>query len=153
MAALQAAFYPHTYSGDRNTNSLPIVTFKTSLRFCSLTSAQIQPPIPNSAHTYRRVPASLALKHDEGNSTEEEDANAAHVFVKWFELVRDVFPGGSWWDLRDFEQNFDGSSIVAEPVTVWRALGEMWALVADEKWILYAAFGALTVAAVSVLIM
>ncbi|KAI3474917.1 hypothetical protein Pfo_030228 [Paulownia fortunei] len=34
-------------------------------------------------------------------------------------------------------------------MTVLKALRQMWALVADEKWILYTAFGALTVAAVS----
>lgn len=66
-----------------------------------------------------------------------------HTFKRW----RDYVPGGNWWDLYDSEPLIDG----AKPVTVLNALSKMWALVTDEHWVLYTAFGALTVAAVSLL--
>lgn len=36
-----------------------------------------------------------------------------------------------------------------KPVTVWRALSKMWELVAKDRWVIFAAFSALIVAAVS----
>ncbi|XP_057768926.1 ABC transporter B family member 26, chloroplastic-like isoform X2 [Salvia miltiorrhiza] len=150
MAALQTAFHLHTYFNARDTNSIPIFTSKTSLRFCNSTLVQNLPRNPNSAYAVRpRVPVWHAVKHDRENCLEERNKNAPHIIVRWFELVRDVFPGGCWWNLTDFEQNVDGLPIAAESITVSQALREMWALVADEKWILYTAFGALIIAAVS----
>ncbi|XP_057770867.1 ABC transporter B family member 26, chloroplastic-like [Salvia miltiorrhiza] len=148
MAALQTAFHLHTYFNARDTNSIPIFTSKTSLRFCNSTLVQNLPRNPNSAYAVRpRVPVWHAVKHDRENCLEERNKNAPHIIVRWFELVRDVFPGGCWWNLTDFEQNVDGLPIAAESITVSQALREMWALVADEKWILYTAFGALIIAA------
>lgn len=93
---------------------------------------------------------SHAINNHRENCLEEVNENALRIIVKWFELIRDVFPGGRWWNLRDFEQNVDGSPIAAEPITVLQALREMWALLAEEKWILYTALGALAVAAVRI---
>lgn len=36
-----------------------------------------------------------------------------------------------------------------QPVTVWYALGKMWNLVAKDRWVIFAAFSALIIAAVS----
>ncbi|KAL1536481.1 ABC transporter B family member 26, chloroplastic-like isoform X3 [Salvia divinorum] len=150
MAALQTAFHLPTYINDRSTNSIPIFTSKTSLNFSYSTSAQNLPPSSNSSYAFsRRMYVSHALNNHRENSLEAINENALRMIVKWFELIRDVFPGGRWWNLRDFEQNVDGSPIAAEPITVLQALREMWALLADEKWILYTALGALAAAAVS----
>ncbi|XP_042030128.1 ABC transporter B family member 26, chloroplastic-like isoform X2 [Salvia splendens] len=147
MAALQTAFHPPAYFNDRNTNSIPIS--KASLHCSNSTSAQNLPPSSNSAYAFRRMYVSHAIKNHRAKCSEEVNINALRIIVKWFDLIRDVFPGGRWWNLRDFEQNVDGSPIAAEPITVLQALREMWALLADEKWILYTALGALAVAAVS----
>ncbi|KAL2532266.1 ABC transporter B family member 26 [Abeliophyllum distichum] len=72
--------------------------------------------------------------------------------MKYFTFSRDggiLFQGGNWWNLCDSEQLVDGSPTAAKPVTVLNALSKMWALVADQQWVLYTAFGALTVAALS----
>lgn len=39
---------------------------------------------------------------------------------------------------------------MAKPVTLWRALGKMWDLVSKDRWIIFAAFSALIIAAVRI---
>ncbi|XP_073296098.1 ABC transporter B family member 26, chloroplastic-like isoform X1 [Primulina huaijiensis] len=72
-----------------------------------------------------------------------------HVLKRWVEFTRGVFPGGSWWRLPDNEREIGSSSIAEKPMTVLSALNLMWALVNDEKGLLYTSFGALTIAALS----
>ncbi|XP_058005677.1 uncharacterized protein LOC110640683 isoform X4 [Hevea brasiliensis] len=43
------------------------------------------------------------------------------------------------------------SNILAKPVTMWRALGRMWQLVTQDRWVIFAAFSALIVAALLML--
>lgn len=59
-------------------------------------------------------------------------------------FLRSILPGGSWWR---FSEEVD-SRFVAEPVTVWRALTRIWELVAEDRWVIFAAFSTLIVAAV-----
>lgn len=81
---------------------------------------------------------------------DEEEGNAeAQLFEKlrrWVNRMRSVLPGGSWWDLSEDESEI---RVIAEPVTVLRALTRMWELVAQDRWVIFAAFSALIVAAVS----
>ncbi|KAK9276674.1 hypothetical protein L1049_006210 [Liquidambar formosana] len=64
---------------------------------------------------------------------------------RWFAFLRSILPRGSWWNLsHDVEIVF-----MAKPVTVWRALGRMWELVATDRWVIFAAFSALILAAIS----
>ncbi|XP_073159345.1 ABC transporter B family member 26, chloroplastic-like [Henckelia pumila] len=72
-----------------------------------------------------------------------------HVLKRWAEIIRGVFPGGRWWRLTDSEREIGSSSIAAKPMTVLSALNQMWALINDEKVVLYTSFGALTIAALS----
>lgn len=145
MAALRTAFNFRTSFNYRNTtNSIPIHTPMIKLKFCNSTAAQTLVHTINSANTVQRMSVSHALKRNREDFFDERNETAQDMFVRWFELIRDVFPGGRWWNLRAVE-----SPIAAAPITVLRALREMWALVADDKWILYTAFGALIVAAVS----
>lgn len=67
---------------------------------------------------------------------------------RWVVIIRSVWPGGSWWDLLESKEE-DSMVAMAEPFTVLQALSRIWELVADESWVLYAAFGSLTIAAVS----
>uniref|UniRef100_A0A0R0L5L1 ABC transmembrane type-1 domain-containing protein n=1 Tax=Glycine max TaxID=3847 RepID=A0A0R0L5L1_SOYBN len=64
---------------------------------------------------------------------------------KWVGFLPSILPGGRWWE---FSGDVD-VQVVAQPVTVWRALGKMWDLVARDRWVIFAAFSALIVAAVS----
>ncbi|KAK7366844.1 hypothetical protein VNO80_08844 [Phaseolus coccineus] len=64
---------------------------------------------------------------------------------KWLDFLPLILPGGRWWD---FSEDVD-VQLVTQPVTVWRALGKMWELVARDRWVIFAAFSALIVAAVS----
>ncbi|KAL5122495.1 ABC transporter B family member 26, chloroplastic [Glycine soja] len=63
---------------------------------------------------------------------------------KWVGILPSILPGGRWWE---FSGDVD-VQVVAQPVTVWRALGKMWDLVAGDRWVIFAAFSALIVAAV-----
>lgn len=72
------------------------------------------------------------------------DAGAFEKLRSWMESVRSVLPGGRWWDLSE-DVEFQ---MLAKPVTVWRALTRMWELVARDRWIIFAAFSTLIVAAV-----
>lgn len=62
--------------------------------------------------------------------------------------VRSLWPGGSWWGL-SVDDNVEIAA--AKPVTVIFALQRMWELIADDRWVVIVAFGALVIAAVRVL--
>lgn len=65
---------------------------------------------------------------------------------KWIQFIPKILPGGTWWD---FSYDDVPVQVQAQPVTVWRALGKMWNLVARDRWVIFAAFSALILAAVS----
>ncbi|KAL0331930.1 UNVERIFIED_CONTAM: ABC transporter B family member 26, chloroplastic [Sesamum calycinum] len=104
-------------------------------------------PVCNSNPVYAFTPITDAFKQNRESCCDTR--NETLHFKGWMETIRDILPGGSWWNLNDFDQNTNGSPAAAKPMTVLEALSQIWALVADEKWILYTAFGALTVAAVN----
>ncbi|XP_024023943.1 ABC transporter B family member 26, chloroplastic isoform X2 [Morus notabilis] len=105
----------------------------------------------------RRVP-SLPLKsasingysvHDGAEeyvkSRGEAEVDLSERLRRWMAFVRSILPGGSWWG---FSEDVE-VRILAEPVTVSRALVRMWQLVANDRWIIFAAFSTLIVAALS----
>ncbi|KAL0364209.1 UNVERIFIED_CONTAM: ABC transporter B family member 26, chloroplastic [Sesamum angustifolium] len=65
---------------------------------------------------------------------------------KWVQLVREILPGGEWWKLSSEEVE---DVISAKPVTVWRALKKMWELISQDRWVIFTAFVALIVTALS----
>lgn len=83
------------------------------------------------------------------NSNPEGSENDQVEFPKRFRelvhFIRSIWPGGSWWSLSDHADFI----MTAKPVTVLRALQRMWDLVAKDRWIIFAAFSALVLAAVS----
>ncbi|KAL0351045.1 UNVERIFIED_CONTAM: ABC transporter B family member 26, chloroplastic [Sesamum radiatum] len=97
-------------------------------------------PVCNSNPVYAFTPITDAFKQNREGCCDTR--NETLHFKGWMETIRD----------NDFDQNTNGSPAAAKPMTVLEALSQIWALVADEKWILYTAFGALTVAAVRLLI-
>ncbi|XP_010552674.1 PREDICTED: ABC transporter B family member 26, chloroplastic [Tarenaya hassleriana] len=61
------------------------------------------------------------------------------------DFIRTILPGGSWWSFSDEVE----TKFMAKPVTVWRALSRMWELVAKDRWVIFAAFSTLIIAALS----
>ncbi|KAL5100607.1 hypothetical protein RYX36_004934 [Vicia faba] len=78
----------------------------------------------------------------EASSISDEVLGRIRELVKF---LPSIFPGGAWWN---FSDEVD-ASIFGQPVTVWYALGKMWNLVARDRWVIFAAFAALIIAAVS----
>lgn len=64
---------------------------------------------------------------------------------RWIAFARSILPGGKWWNSDDDIE----IRILAEPVTVFRALLKMWEMVSKDRWIIFVSFSALIVAAVS----
>ncbi|KAL0357883.1 UNVERIFIED_CONTAM: ABC transporter B family member 26, chloroplastic [Sesamum calycinum] len=60
--------------------------------------------------------------------------------------LREILPGGEWWKLSSEEVE---DVISAKPVTVWRALKKMWELISQDRWVIFTAFVALIVTALS----
>ncbi|XAR65112.1 Peptide-transporting ATPase [Bertholletia excelsa] len=74
------------------------------------------------------------------------DKNALHERLgSAIAVLRSVLPGGSWWSFSDHVEFV----MTAKPVTVWRALRRMWELIARDRWVIFAAFSALIVTALS----
>ncbi|OWM76106.1 hypothetical protein CDL15_Pgr009752 [Punica granatum] len=119
--------------------------------------------IPSSSHrlyTRRRLlrpcrcalPVNGAIVQDVSEPLEKrfvgdkEDAQLLEKLRRLLHLARSLLPGGSWWDLSEEEVDV---RLLAKPVTVWRALTRMWELVAQDRWVIFAAFSALILAALS----
>lgn len=84
-------------------------------------------------------------KEEEGSLKRYEEG----WLKKWVEFVRYILPGGEWWRLSN--EGVDGV-IVAKPVTVLVALKRMWELIAQDRWLIFTAFAALILAAVSLIL-
>ncbi|OAY32518.1 ABC transporter B family member 26, chloroplastic isoform X1 [Manihot esculenta] len=104
-------------------------------RLCPLKSSSINGfSIANNGH----------VEQFEGEQR-EENFELHERLRKFFEFLPSILPGGNWWSFsEDVEVKY-----LAKPVTLWRALGRMWQLVARDRWVIFAAFSALMVAAVS----
>lgn len=77
--------------------------------------------------------------------TGESNVGIQERFRRLIAFLRSILPGGSWWSVsNDVEIVF-----MAKPVTVWRALGRMWELVSRDRWVIFAAFSALILTALS----
>ncbi|KAF9626258.1 hypothetical protein IFM89_031650 [Coptis chinensis] len=64
---------------------------------------------------------------------------------KWSVLVREIGYGGSFWNFPEHQQVVVNN----KPVTAVFALRRMWDLVANDRWVIYSAFAALVLAALS----
>ncbi|KAK4263127.1 hypothetical protein QN277_028594 [Acacia crassicarpa] len=102
--------------------------------------------IPPKSSSINRVSLQNHLSVSREDHDEDEDSVDFLVRLRrWFGVLLSIFPGGGWWDF-SYEVNVQG---LAEPVTVWRALAKMWELVAHDRWVIFAAFSTLILAAVS----
>ncbi|CAK7332577.1 unnamed protein product [Dovyalis caffra] len=77
---------------------------------------------------------------------EREEGVELHEKIRRFiEFLPSILPGGSWWSFSDEVE----IKILANSVTMRRALTRMWHLVAQDRWVIFAAFTALIFAALS----
>ncbi|CAL0331535.1 unnamed protein product [Lupinus luteus] len=88
----------------------------------------------------------FSVQNNPEASSEVNAIDFLHRLRKWVQFLPLILPGGKWWDLSDDEVE---AQVLAKPITVWRALAKMWHLVSRDRWVIFAAFTALIVAAVS----
>ncbi|XP_054823571.1 ABC transporter B family member 26, chloroplastic-like isoform X2 [Prosopis cineraria] len=86
-----------------------------------------------------------ASREDHGHGEYEDNVEFLERLRRWFGVFLSILPGGGWWDFSD-DVNVQGLS-EAKPVTVWRVLAKMWELVAQDSWVIFAAFSTLVLAA------
>lgn len=112
-------------------------------RFCALKAS------PSSLNGFA-LPQNLGAKtgHFDG---ELREAGLREKLWSRLVLLRSFLPGGSWWNLEQQEEARDGEVTKdrKEGVSVIGALRRMWMLVAKDRWVIFAAFTALMIAALS----
>ncbi|XP_023734425.1 ABC transporter B family member 26, chloroplastic isoform X1 [Lactuca sativa] len=84
----------------------------------------------------------------DGVGTDYGEDNAIGVserLLRFVRLVSSVLPGGNWWRFSDEVE----VSVTAKPVTLVRALRRMWGLIANDRWVIFAAFSALILTALT----
>ena len=119
----------------------PLITFSSVNRHhFTLSSSKrilLSPPIKSASSNEVSI-----------HNNSESASNASNEFLdrirKWVSFLPSIFPGGTWWNFSDDVE----VSMFNQPVTVWYALGKMWNLVAKDRWVIFAAFSALIIAAV-----
>ncbi|KAG6530164.1 hypothetical protein ZIOFF_012386 [Zingiber officinale] len=103
--------------------------------------------------------SSLSLGAVPGHEVEEFDVTSSGSNAGLLDrvrsgiaILRDVLPGGSWWDLEQIEWG-KGSAEVwnsgKKGLSVSAALRRMWMLVANDKLVIFVAFACLAFAALS----
>ncbi|KAG6526347.1 hypothetical protein ZIOFF_016330 [Zingiber officinale] len=103
--------------------------------------------------------SSLSLGAVPGHEVEEFDVTSSGSNVGLLDrvrsgiaILRDVLPGGSWWDLEQIEWG-KGSAEVwnsgKKGLSVSAALRRMWMLVANDRLVIFVAFACLAFAALS----
>ncbi|KAE8698955.1 ABC transporter B family member 26 [Hibiscus syriacus] len=110
---------------------------------CSRRISLRLPPLKSSS-SVNGFPLETNLEHFKEEHT-VESVELRERIRKWIDFLRSVLPGGSWWNFSDEVE----VNLVAKPVTVWRALGRMWQLIANDRLVIFAAFSTLIVAALS----
>ncbi|KAF5740410.1 hypothetical protein HS088_TW11G00479 [Tripterygium wilfordii] len=137
VSPLTLHFTPR-YAHTSFNRKIPDFSVSTKTNLLNLTYCSIKPQSFG-------IPCSL-FEESFGNENRRKNANLLMILEKWVCCVHSVLPGGSWWNLPDSE---DVGSSSAKPITVWVALRRIRALIADDIWIIYVAFGSLVIAAFS----
>ncbi|KAL9241120.1 hypothetical protein vseg_015267 [Gypsophila vaccaria] len=122
--------------------SLSLLTFTFTFTFTPLHHRQPppQPPLHLSLRRPLRRRPLLAAALDGAIQPEKERIKIS------LQSLKTVFPGGRWWRLSEEEVDV---VLAAKPVTVWNALHRMWQLVASDRWVIFSAFSALILTALS----
>ncbi|CAN6550799.1 unnamed protein product [Malus baccata var. baccata] len=157
MAKPLCNFHPPLLSSFRHKQPLITITPRKLRHFTSATrTTTLNPRLSLSTHSSNSTrfhfspPKSTfvngyATTEEYKNGAEEADVQLSEKLRQLFAFLRSILPGGTWWSFSD-EADI---RIFAKPVTVARALTRMWGLVARDRWVIFAAFSALIVAALS----
>ncbi|XAR51909.1 Peptide-transporting ATPase, partial [Bertholletia excelsa] len=126
------------------------LAFSTKLRFhvstTQLNSRHKCPCVLSSASADEFLAANLS--RDEGKEGGYIGFEVVENCKRRVISLLSALPGGSWWNLSDSSDA--GKTIkTAKPVTVLVALRRIWKLVANDRWVIYAASASLIVAALS----
>nr|GEU97148.1 ABC transporter B family member 26, chloroplastic [Tanacetum cinerariifolium] len=73
------------------------------------------------------------------------NVNVSERLLKLVKLVTEVLPGGKWWRFNEQVEILQN----AKPVTLVRALRRMWGLISTDRWVIFAAFTALILTALT----
>lgn len=122
-------------------------TSNTVLRWnhFSINCRFLLPPPKSAINGYGISVPSSPEEREDGHGHGEAEIDVRDKLRGLIGHVRSILPGGSWWSLSDEAE----VRVSVEPVTVTRALGRMWDLVARDRWIIFTAFSVLVFAAVS----
>ncbi|XP_077226351.1 ABC transporter B family member 26, chloroplastic-like isoform X5 [Tasmannia lanceolata] len=85
----------------------------------------------------------------EGNGSTNVSTGLLQRLRNGFVLLGSLLPGGSWWRLPHHFVKEEEEGNTRKAVTVPFALRRMWELVANDRWVIFAAFASLTLAALS----
>ncbi|RXH79766.1 hypothetical protein DVH24_040913 [Malus domestica] len=155
MAKPLCNFHPPLLSSFRHKQPLITITPRELRHFTSATrTTTLNPRLSLSTHSSNSTrfhfspPKSTSVNgyattEEYKNGAEEADVQLSEKLRQLFAFLRSILPGGTWWSFSD-EADI---RIFAKPVTVARALTRMWGLVARDRWVIFAAFSALIVAA------
>ncbi|KAF7829311.1 ABC transporter B family member 26, chloroplastic isoform X1 [Senna tora] len=159
MALFHAAYPPRLLSSIRHEYRNNIFIRVSHQRFHFAANTRIQLVLSTPAFSSRRILVSppksspisgVSVQNDidtlnEGHREDKENVEFLERLRRWVGFLPSILPGGSWWDFSDDAE----VQVSAKPVTVWRALTKMWELVAQDRWVIFAAFSTLILAAVS----
>ncbi|KAI7727315.1 hypothetical protein M8C21_027587 [Ambrosia artemisiifolia] len=84
--------------------------------------------------------------HDDVIEVDTDEVVGVSVLERLLRIVRLIpalLPGGKWWGFLDEVEVVQN----AKPVTLFRALGRMWELISNDRWVIFSAFSALIITA------
>ncbi|KAI4328169.1 hypothetical protein L6164_020547 [Bauhinia variegata] len=154
MALLLGGLHPQLLSSILHQHRKPAIKLSHLRSFPFAAKNRIRVVLSNDRFNSRSIIVKSASvngvsiqKNPEGLIEGRRDDNVVLLesLRRWASLLPSILPGGSWWSFSDDVE----VKILAKPVTVWRALSKMWELVAQDRWVIMAAFSALILAAVS----
>ncbi|GMY26301.1 ABC transporter B family member 26, chloroplastic [Fagus crenata] len=122
-----------------NTNIKLRVSLSLSNPSSSTPRRVLLPPLKSASINGFSIPNAPEFSRD------HQDVELSEKLRRFIGFVRTLLPGGNWWNFSDDVE----VRILAKPVTVLRALIRMWHLVAQDRWVIFAAFSALILAALS----
>ncbi|KAJ0763340.1 putative bacterial ABC-type protein transporter [Helianthus annuus] len=75
----------------------------------------------------------------------DEVVGVSERLLRVVRLIPALLPGGKWWRFLDEVEVAQN----AKPVTLFRALGRMWGLISNDRWVIFSAFSALIITALT----
>lgn len=137
----------HRHRHRNNTNTKPLIISSSDKKRFHFAATRIVAPrrilLPSTSKS-ASINGVSVQNNPEASAGEVNAAEFLQRIRKLVAFLPSIFAGGSWWNFSDDVE----VPTLAQPVTVWRALGKMWELVARDRWVIITAFSTLVIAAV-----